>query len=71
VDVDHAGAEPARDLLGSISAAVVRDDDFAVDVVLAKRPLRLVDADRESVGLVQARHHDGNLDGRLPLARVH
>ena len=56
-----ARAQPTRDLLRAVGAAVVGDDDLAVDPVLANRALRLLDADPERVRLVEAGHDDGDL----------
>ena len=60
--VHHTSAEAAGDLLRTISAAVVSDDDLTADTAGLQRRERLLDADGEGVLLVQAGHHDRQLE---------
>ncbi len=62
-DVDDAGAFVGGDLLGAVGAAVVGDDDFAGDVVVAEGGDGLADAEGERLCFVEARHEDG--DGQI------
>ena len=60
--LDHARAELLRDHNRPVGAAVVGDDDLAVETSGFERPLRALDAGGERLGLVQARHDDRDLD---------
>jgi hypothetical protein len=60
--VHDVGTHAPGDVLRAISAPVICNDDLAVDVMVAERPLRLADAHSESVRLVQARHDDRDFD---------
>ena len=60
-DVDHAGAQPAGDLLRAVGAAVVGDDHLAVDREVLHGPLRLGDAGGQRLGLVETREHDAQI----------
>ena len=53
---------PPGDLLRPVGRAVVADHDLAADPVLGEKPLGLADARLQRPGLVQTRHHDGQLD---------
>jgi hypothetical protein len=63
-DVHDASTVGARDVRRAIRAAVVSDDHFAGDAVLAQRRLCGVDALRQSLRLVEAGHDDRQLDLR-------
>ena len=52
--MDYSRAQARRDVLRTVGAAVVRDDDFARDAIFVYRPLRFLDTFGERVGLVQA-----------------
>ena len=60
-DVDHAGAVADRDFLAAVVAAVVGDYDLAGYAAALEIVDRLVDTDREGLGLVEARHDDREL----------
>src|SRR5262249_23678628 len=60
-DVDYTRAPTARDLLRAIGAAVVGDDDLAVDARIAQIPFGLLDAGSQRFRLVEARHQDRQL----------
>ncbi len=62
-DVDDAGAFVGGDLLGAVGAAVVGDDDFAGDVVVAEGGDGLANAESERLCLIEAGHKNG--DGEL------
>src|SRR5262249_37626391 len=68
LDMDDAGPQPTRDLRRSVRAAIVRDDDLALDPALAQEVLRLPDARGQALGLVQAGHDDRELRRRLAIA---
>jgi hypothetical protein len=48
--------------LRAVGAAIVGDQDFALDSRAVEIVACLADAGRESFGLVQARHQDGQLE---------
>jgi hypothetical protein len=52
--MDYSRTEARRDVLRTVGAAVVRDDDFRRDTIFIYRPLRLLDTFCQRVGLVQA-----------------
>ena len=54
-----AGARIAGELLAAIGAAVVGDDDLAVDAVLLEEADGLAHTGLYGLSLVQARHHHG------------
>ena len=68
----------AGDLLRAVGAAVVGDQHLTAHTTALKVPLRLVDADRKSLRLIEAGHQNGELGLRswnhrwrgLPVARV-
>ena len=60
--VHDARAVRARDRLATVVGTVVGDHDFALDPRPPEERLRLVDADAERLGLVQARHDDRDLE---------
>jgi len=68
---DDAGAEARGDLLGTVGGAVVGDDHFAGEVLLAERAQGFFDAAGEGFGLVEARHDDGQLKGSVGGGRFH
>src|SRR2546426_605005 len=59
---DHARAHLFRDESRLVIASVVRDDDLARDAELPQRTLRLLDAPADRLRLVEAGHHDRELD---------
>ena len=61
--VDDAGAFVGGDFLGAVGAAVVGDDDFAGDVVVAESGDGLANAESERLCLIKAGHKNG--DGEL------
>jgi len=64
LDVDHADAELPRQRLRTVAAAVVGDDDLGLHTKLLDRRARFADAGGERLGLVEARHHDRELEHR-------
>src|SRR6185503_2053215 len=59
---NDAGPELGGDFLRTIGAAVVGDYNFAGHLVFGKRTLRLLNTRRQCLSLVQAGHHDRELD---------
>ena len=59
---DDAGAARQRIFHRAVARAVVRDQDFAGDAGAGEEAMRLVDAGGDGLGLVEARHQDGELD---------
>ncbi len=57
--VDHRGAMLPGDRPRAIGAAVVGNDDFAVDAAAREIVARLLDAARQRLRLVEAGHQDG------------
>src|SRR4029077_1162689 len=64
LDVHHPRAQLARDQLRTVAAAVVGDDDLGGVPALLDRPPRPGDASGQGLHLVEAWHHDRDLDGR-------
>jgi hypothetical protein len=58
---DEARPVSFSDRLGAVGRAIVRNNDFAGDVVVAQCGESLIDARGECLGLVEARHDDGEL----------
>jgi hypothetical protein len=58
----HPRAVTLRDLLAAVGRAVVGNEDFARDPRPLEETLRLADAGRKRLGLIEARHQDGELD---------
>ncbi len=56
LDVNDASAQTFGDLDGAIGAAVVGDDDFAVDAVFHEGPQGFADADRDGISLIKTGH---------------
>ncbi len=59
-DIDNAGTKRAGYVLGSISAAIVGDEDFTFDSGICKASLCGGNAIGESFRLVEAGHENGN-----------
>ena len=71
-DRHQARAHAVGDLARAVGAAIVGDQHLAGDARAGQETLRLEDAGRQRLGLVEARHQDGELDrvGRRLLAGV-
>ena len=61
-DVDYARAFDQRDLQRPVDRAVVGDHDFAGKAGVVDGLRGLANADGESLGLIQARHEDGEVE---------
>src|SRR6266404_3462283 len=57
-NVDHSGSMLLGNQLGSVSAAVVGDHDFAVDPAARNVAQRLIDTACQRLSFVEARHQD-------------
>jgi hypothetical protein len=64
-DRNEARAELFGDGLGAVGATVVGDDDLGRQAVFLDRQLSFVDAGGQRLSLVQAGHHDRDLDRTL------
>ena len=69
LDRDHARAGLGRERARVVARAVVRDEYFAVDAGALEEAARLLYAPADRGRLVQARHEDRELRGRLPSGR--
>ena len=58
-DINHPCAFGSGDVLRTVSAPVVGDDDLAIDAQAFDRRLRLANTHRKRFGLVEARENDG------------
>ena len=60
--IHNARAFAAGDLLRAIGRAIVSDDHFAAEPGIADRSKRLADAEGQRLGLIEARHQDGQIE---------
>ena len=59
---DDARPQVGRDFLTTVGRAVVGDDDLTHDAACRQEAVRLFDTDGQRLGLVEAGHHDRQLD---------
>ena len=58
LDLYDPSTQVGRDLLRTVCASVVSNDNFASNAFGSKKPLNLLDTGGEGLGLVEAWHHD-------------